>query len=151
MNKNLIIYIFVVVVTLTFTFAVKAEPSSDLIKSFILASEKARQPNAKPENVEHYLAFFTDDFIDHHIAYRVSFTGKDVLRKGIIRKSASMVSIVETIEDIILGNDTAVVAVLEDSKYYKNDKLKHFKGRNILVLEFNEQDLITQMRRYQDL
>jgi hypothetical protein len=150
MNKNLIIYIFVVV-TLTFTFAVKAEPSSDLIKSFILASEKARQPNAKPENVEHYLAFFTDDFIDHHIAYRVSFTGKDVLRKGIIRKSASMVSIVETIEDIILGNDTAVVAVLEDSKYYKNDKLKHFKGRNILVLEFNEQDLITQMRRYQDL
>ena len=149
MNRNLIIYVFIFL-TLTLTFTVKAETSSDLIKSFIMASEKARQPDAKSDHLEHYLAFFTDDFTDHHIAYGVSFTGKDVLRKGIIRNSASMVSIVETIDDIILGTDTAVVVVNEDSKYYKNGKLKHFKGRNILVLEFNEQGLITQMRRYLD-
>ncbi|WP_286235666.1 nuclear transport factor 2 family protein [Thalassotalea sediminis] len=149
MNRNLIIYVFIFL-TLTFTFSVKAEPSSDLIKAFISASEKARQPDFKAKDLEYYLSFFTDDFTDHHIAYGVSFTGKDNLRKGIIGKSASMVSVVETIEDIVLGTDTAVVVVNEDSKYYKNGKLKHFKGRNILVLEFNDQGLITQMRRYLD-
>jgi hypothetical protein len=149
MNRNLIIYIFIFL-TLILTFTVKAEPSSDLIKSFISASVKARQPDMKSEDLEYYLTFFTDDFTDHHIAYGVSFTGKDSLRKGIIRNSASMVSVVETIEDIVLGTDTAVVVVKEDSKYYKNGKLKHFKGRNILVLEFDDQGLITQMRRYLD-
>lgn len=136
--------------TLSFTFAVKAEPSSDLIKSFILASEKARQPDAKSKELEYYLDFFTDDFTDHHIAYGVSFTGIDNLRKGIVRNSALMVSVVETIEDIVIGTNTAVVVVNEDSKYYKNGKLKHFNGRNILVLEFNDKGLITQMRRYLD-
>ena len=44
----------------------------------------------------------------------------------------------------------APLSILAAYEYYKNGKLKHFKGRNILVLEFNEQDLITQMRRYLD-
>jgi ketosteroid isomerase-like protein len=149
MNRNLTTYI-IIILTFTFSVSVKAIPSSELIKSFISASEKARQPNFKAKDLENYLAFFTDDFTDHHIAYGVSFSGKDKLKKGIIEKSASMVSLVETIEDIVLGTDTAVVVVNEDSKYYKNGKLKHFKGRNILVLEFNAQGLIIQMRRYLD-
>jgi hypothetical protein len=61
-----------------------------------------------------------------------------------------MVSVVEAIENIIIGTDTAIVVVNEDSKYYKNDKLKHYKGRTIFVLEFNQQDLIMKMSRYMD-
>lgn len=149
MNRNLVIYVFTLFV-LTFTFSVKADPSSDLIKAFISASEEARQPDSKEEALENYLAFFTDDFTDHHAAYEVSFTGKDKLKKGLVTKRDSMVSLAETIEDIVLGTRTAVVVVNEDSTYYKNDELKHFKGRNIIVLEFNDQGLITQMRRYLD-
>jgi TPP-dependent indolepyruvate ferredoxin oxidoreductase alpha subunit len=149
MKKNIIINILVLL-SLSLTFSVKAAPSIKLIKAFISASENARQPDSKKKALEEYLAFFTDDFTDHHIAYGVLFKGKDKLRKGIVSSGTSMVSVVETIEDIVLGTDTAVVVVNEDSKYYKKGKLKHFKGRNILVLEFNEQGLITQMRRYLD-
>ena len=149
MNRNLIIIIFVLL-TLACTFVVKANPSPELIKQFISASEKARQADSNAKDLEFYLDFFIDDFTDHHIAYGVSFTGKDKLRKGIINNRTSMVAVVETIEDVIIGTNTAVVVVNEDSKYYKKGKLKHFKGRNILVLEFNDQGLITQMRRYLD-
>ncbi|GLX78529.1 hypothetical protein tinsulaeT_18690 [Thalassotalea insulae] len=149
MNKKLIINIFIVL-TLLFILSAKAAPTAGLIKAFISASENARQPNSNEEAIAKYLAFFTDDFTDHHPTYGVSFTGKDKLRNGIISKGTSMVSVVETIDNIIIGTDTAVVVVNEDSKYYKNKKLKHYKGRTILVLEFNEQGLITQMRRYMD-
>ncbi|KTF10041.1 nuclear transport factor 2 family protein [Pseudoalteromonas sp. H105] len=149
MNKNRVT-IIVILLTLACTFAAKASPSPDLIKQFISASESARQPDADTKELEFYLNFFTDDFTDHHIAYGVSFTGKETFRKGLMSKRASMVSVKETIEDVILGTNTAVVVVNEDSKYFKKGKLKHFKGRNILVLELNNQGLITQMRRYLD-
>ncbi|WP_440056957.1 nuclear transport factor 2 family protein (plasmid) [Pseudoalteromonas sp. T1lg65] len=128
----------------------KAMPTSEQIHAFVAASEQARSPTGDKAAVEKYLAYFTPDYTDHHIAYDVSFTGLEQLRKGIENKRSTMVSLSETVEDIILGTNTAVVVVNEDSKYYKKDKLKHFKGRTILVLEFNDQGLISQMRRYLD-
>ena len=61
-----------------------------------------------------------------------------------------MVSVKEVIDSIVLGTNTAVVVVNENSKYYKNDRLKDYKGRTILLLEFDQDDLITHMRRYMD-
>ena len=136
--------------TLSFTLSVKAAPTEGLIKAFISASEDARQHDAKEEALAKYLSFFTDDFTNNHPSYGVSFTGKEHFRKGLINKGSSMVSVVESIENIIIGTDTAKVVVNEDSKYYKNNKLKHYKGRTIFVLEFNEQGLIVKMSRYMD-
>lgn len=127
-----------------------AKPTRALIEAFISASEQARQKQASTEAINHYLSFFKADFTDHHPTYGVSFTGKENLKNGIINKGASMVSVEEVISDIVLGTDTAVVVVNENSKYYKNERLKHFKGRTILVLEFDQDDLITNMRRYMD-
>lgn len=135
---------------IVFSASTQAKPSIDLVKAFILASEKTRQPDMEKEDLERYLAFMSDEVIDYHAAYGRSFTGKDHFRKGIVKKVASMVSMAKNIEGIVLGTHTAVVIVEEDSKYYKNGVLKHFKGRTILVLEFNNQDLISQMRRYLD-
>jgi hypothetical protein len=149
MNTKLFINALILL-TLSFTLSVKASPTEDLIKAFVSASESARQHGAKDEALANYLSFFTDDFTDNHASYGVSFTGKEHHRKGLINKGSSMVSVVEAIENIIIGTDTAIVVVNEDSKYYKNDKLKHYKGRTIFVLEFNEQDLIVKMSRYMD-
>lgn len=128
-----------------------AQPTTELITKFISASEKARQKNATQQDIDHFLAFLSDDMTDHHIPYNVSFTGKQHLRDGFKRKAKTMISVKERIEDIVLGTSTAVVVVNEDSKYYKRDKLKHYLGRTILVLEFNEQGLISSMRRYIDM
>ncbi len=132
------------------TLPVSAKPTEALVRSFISASEQARQKQASTEAINHYLSFFKADFTDHHPTYGVLFKGTENLKNGIISKGASMVSVEEVISDIVLGTDTAVVVVNEDSKYYKNERLKHFKGRTILVLEFDQDDLITNMRRYID-
>ncbi|GAC21795.1 nuclear transport factor 2 family protein [Paraglaciecola arctica] len=142
--------IFLLSLFLIFSISAQAKPTEDLVKAFISASEKTRQPDMKKVDLESYLAFMSDEVIDYHAAYGRTFTGKEHFRKGIVKKAASMISMSENIESIVLGSDTAVVVVNEDSKYHKNGAIKHFKGRTILVLEFNEQGLISQMRRYLD-
>jgi hypothetical protein len=133
-----------------FTISAQAQPSVELVNAFITASERTRQPDMKNEDLEGYLAFMSDEVIDYHAAYGRTFTGKEHFRKGIVKKAASMISLAENIESIVLGSTTAVVVVNEDSTYHKNGAIKHFKGRTILVLEFDEQDLITHMSRYLD-
>jgi ketosteroid isomerase-like protein len=149
MNKKFSI-VFLLSLFLPFATSAQVQPSVDLVNAFISASEKTRQPDMKKEDLEGYLAFMSDDVVDYHAAYGRTFSGKEHFRKGIVKKSAAMISMVETIESIVLGSNTAVVVVNEDSKYHKNGAIKHFKGRTILVLEFNEQGLISQMRRYLD-
>ena len=127
-----------------------AETPNDLVKSFIAAYEAAHQPKATDKDLDHYFSFMSDDIVDEHVAYRVISKGKDKPRKNLKAYALRTVSWTETIESIILGSETAVVAVITDSKYYKNDKLKHFVGRTLWVLEFNEQGLINYIRRYQD-
>ena len=130
--------------------AVEAKPTSDFLHQFIQASETARQPKATESDVDAFLDYFAEDFTDHHVAYGVSFEGKQHMKDGIMSYAKRMVSLSETVEDVILGSHTAVISVLADSKYYKDEQLKHFKGRNLLVLEFDEQGKISSLRRYLD-
>ena len=118
--------------------------------SFIAAYEAAHQPKVTDNDLDHYFSFMSDNIVDEHVAYRVKSEGKDKPRKNLKAYALRTVSWTETVESIILGSKTAVVSVITDSKYYKNDKLKHFVGRTIWVLEFNEQGLISYIRRYQD-
>lgn len=149
MNKIFSLLLLLPLILLLTTSAY-AQPSIEVVNAFISASEQTRQPDMKNEDLDAYLAFMADDVVDYHAVYGRTFSGKEHFRKGIVKKAASMISMVETIESIVLGSSTAVVVVNEDSKYHKNGAVKHFKGRTILVLEFNEQGLISQMRRYLD-
>lgn len=148
--KNGIIVGLALMLSVCLPIRAQAEPSLLFLNAFVTASEQARQPDATQDEVEAYLAFMADDLVDHHIAYARSFHGKAHLRGGIKQKAMSMVSISQSIESIVLGSSTAIVVVTEDSEYYKDEKLKRFQGRTILVLEFDEDGLISQMRRYLD-
>ncbi|MBT1062340.1 hypothetical protein KJY73_02090 [Bowmanella sp. Y26] len=128
----------------------QATPTTEQVQALISASEKARQRHATQEDIEHFLGFFAEDLIDTHVSFNRSFTGKVHLRKGIPEKAKAMVSLSEELESAVLGTHTAVAVVREASKYYKHEQLKHFKGRTILVLEFNKDGLIQHMRRYLD-
>ena len=128
----------------------KAAPTIELIEAFVAASVQARQPDMRQEDLEHYLSFMSDDVVDYHAAYDRSFNGKSHLEKGIPNKAASMISMQQTIEHVLLGSNTAVVVVNEASEYIKDGEPKLFLGRTILVLEFDSSDSITHMRRYLD-
>ena len=126
------------------------EPSSKSVTAFFAAYEQARQPDAKSDDLEAFLAFLADDLTDHHHAYARVFEGKAHLRNGIRQKSQSMVSLSQEIEQLVIGTSVAVAVVNEDSRYYKDDELKRFQGRTIFVLIFDQSGLITEMRRYLD-
>lgn len=129
---------------------VSANPTKDLVKEFVAAYVAVKQPKMNKIDLQHYFSYMEDDITDFHAAYGVTIKGKDKQRKGMIKKAQKMISFSLDIESITVGSETAVVVVNEDSKYYKNEKLKHFKGRTIMVLEFNDKGLIKHMRRYLD-
>jgi len=130
--------------------SVFAKPTKDLVQSFVSAYVAVKQPKVNKQDLEHYFSYMDDDITDFHAAYGVTIKGKDRKRKGILKKAQEMISFHMDIESITIGSETAVVVVNEDSKYYKDEKLKHFKGRTIVVLEFNDKGLINHMRRYLD-
>lgn len=130
------------------SFPAQAEPSKEWLTQFIAASETARKPDASDKDIEDFLTMLADDFLDVHVQYNVQFEGKESLRKGLYSKRETMISVEESIEDMILGTDTAVIVVNENSSYYKREQIRNFKGRTILVLHFNDNGLVKEMRRY---
>ena len=129
---------------------VNASPTKDQVQAYVTAYEVVKQPKATKEDLEDYFSYMTDSITDYHAAYGVTIEGKEKKRQGILNKGKDMISYSMKTENIILGTDTAIAVVNEDSKYYKDGKLKHFKGRTILVLEYDDKGLIHHMRRYLD-
>jgi len=129
------------------------QPNKPLIADFMLAMNAVYQSQMTNKDIDHYFAFMSADIVDHHVSYNVVQSGKegrDKARAGLLKKREGSISSMLKIESITTGTATAVVVFNEDAHYYKKGKKKHFIGRTILVLEFNEQGKIAVMRRYQD-
>ena len=120
------------------------------VHDFIRAKDVASQPQKSLEDVEAYLAFMTEDISDVHVAYSVTREGKDTIRRGLVESTRVKFHSSFQIESMSLGSDVAVVEYTEASQYVKDDELVDFSGRTIIVLEFNDEGLISQMRRYLD-
>jgi|GEM_PF-3313462 len=132
------------------TSSVLAAPTKEWVQSFVTAYVAVKQPKMNQTDLENYFSYLADDLTDFHAAYGVTIKGKERKRQGMIKKAQDMVAFRMTIEDMIIGSQTAVVVVIEDSEYYKGEQLKQFRGRTILLLEFNDEGLISHMRRYLD-
>lgn len=135
---------------LIYTSTVDAKPSKQRVKDFMAAFESARKPEMTAAELEHYFSFMADDVTDFHAAYGVTIDGKDRPRTGMVTKARQRTSFSIDIEQIVMGSSTAVVTFDEDTEYYKDGQLKHFQGRTILLLEFNDDDQIQHIRRYLD-
>lgn len=126
------------------------QTSPATITDFVLAMEAVKQPDKTPEDVAAYLAFMTDDVSDIHVAYNVSFEGKQKLRQNLLESTRKIFNASLELEGITLGSGVAIVQLTESSKYVRRNELVDFSGRTILVLELTEDGHISQMRRYLD-
>ncbi len=121
------------------------------ITDFMQTYNDVYQPEMTIDDVDRLFSFTSDDMEDHHISYNVSFSGKEGRAKstaGLLAKGENSITYQLTTESIILGRDSAVISFVEDAKYYKNGKEKHYVGRWILVLEINDAGKVSMMRRY---
>lgn len=104
-----------------------------------------------PENVEQFVAYLSDDIKDVHVAYNREFSGKDHFRENMPRKSKALISYEKQVSQIILGTNVAIIIYNEQTQENKRDgRVSNYKGRTIMVLDFDDNGLITQMKRYQD-
>lgn len=140
----------IAILLLIFSITVQAKPTEELIESFVSAMSSANQPSTKQQDIESYLSFMTDDYTDFHAAYKVTQSGKKKALDNMLRNVASRKSFKIELSDVILGTDTAVMVINEESVYLKRGEIKNFKGRTIWVLEFDEHNKISHMRRYLD-
>ncbi len=152
LNKNIIVLILLLMITYCQTGL--ANTDKKIVERFMSAMQQAYQPQKSPQAItkqlDAYFAFMAEDITDYHAAYGVTIKGTEKSRNGLQQKALDSISYELTIKTIIIGTDTAIIEFKEDAKYIKNGKPKHFLGRNIMLLEFNDDGLIQHIRRYLD-
>ncbi len=139
-----------VIIAAASTMPACAEFTAETAHDFLQA-QAAIYSDASEENVERFVAFMSDDITDVHFAYGREFSGKDHFRKNMPQKAAALLSYDCRISQIMMGTNVAVVAYHERTQEKKADgAIRNYSGRTIMVIEFNDDGLVTQLRRYQD-
>lgn len=130
-------------------FNVWAEPvARQTIDDFMAAHTAVYQPDMGEAEMDRYLGFMADDITDFHAAYGVTLEGKTPYRNGLPSKARDNLSFTVDIHDVVLGENIAVIDFTEQVSESVDGETQSTQVRTILVLEFNEDGLISHMRRY---
>lgn len=135
-------------------FSVKAEEQSvkTLAHKFIEATLAKQQPKASEKEMEHYLSFIAENFIDVHVkSNNYTYDNKAKLRQDLLYKLNDEIHFSKIkIIDEMYGDKVAIIHFIEHSKGKPQhlDTVVEFTFPNILVLEFNDELKINHIRRY---
>lgn len=150
MYKLLLLFVF-----LPLSFAANAALSEgeleQLATKFVEAKNAQQQPDTTIQDIDAFINLIADEFVDEHVKFKVTITEKSALRKGLIAKMSDKIyysSIV--INEIMTGENVAIIKMTESGKVRPNhlDKDITYSSVNIVTLEFNDDKLITHIRRH---
>lgn len=128
-------------------------PSRAWVQSFVASMKKIYQPDMKEADLDWHFAHLSPELEDHHVAYDVVLAGADGIvrsRAGLKDKARSTISYEMTVEDVMLGSNTVVIAFREFHHFRRSGQTQRFQGRTILVVEFDEMGRGKVTRRYLD-
>jgi hypothetical protein len=139
-----------------FTLSISAQESDSQkllkkTKSFINAYSEKQQPNSNAQDVDRFLSFFADNFVDEHIKYNVIITNKEEFRKGMIDKLQNKVYYHKvSIDDIMIGANVAFVKITIKAKVkpFHMDRIVEHTSSQIMSIEYDQNGLITHLRRH---
>lgn len=120
-------------------------------EAFIQAKNARQQPTTTVEDIDHFISFLADDFIDEHLKFNVTTTSKKELRNGIIAKMKDNVIFSEIkIDEMMFGRNVVFVKYTEHAKVKPShmDKVIEYTSTNIMSLEFSGDGLIKHIRRH---
>lgn len=125
-----------------------------LTEQFIAAKNARQQPDSDREDIEHFLSFIADTFVDEHVKFNVTVTDKSTLRSGMVEKLKDKIifSNIDIVE-MMIGSNIVFVKYREHVKGQPAhmDKPFEFKVDNIMSLEYNDDGKITHIRRHHGL
>ena len=120
-------------------------------EAFIQAKNARQQPNTTVEDIDHFISFLADEFIDEHLKFNVTMTSKEELRQGMIAKMKDKVIFSEIkIDQMMIGSNVVFVKYTEHAKVKPShmDKVIEYTSTNIMSLEFGDNGLIKHIRRH---
>lgn len=151
---------FIIAIALSFSAYAKAEKPlsetqlTDLTRQFIEAKNARQQPASDAADIEYFLSFIDDAFVDEHVKFNVVVTSKDELRSGMLAKLKDKMyfSNIEIL-DIMVGRNVTFVKFSEHAKGQPAhmDAPVEYTAQNIWSLEFNDSGKITHIRRHHGL
>jgi hypothetical protein len=133
-----------------------SEPLSEAVlkqkaEAFIQAKNARQQPGTTIADIDHFISFLTDEFVDEHIKFNVTITDKAELRKGMILKMKDEVFFSKIkIDQMMVGRNVVFVKYTEHAKVKPShmNKVVEYTSSNIMSLEFNDDGLIKHIRRH---
>ena len=120
-------------------------------EAFIQAKNARQQPNTTVEDIDHFISFLADEFIDEHLKFNVTITSKEELRQGMIAKMKDKVTFSKIkIDQMMIGSNVVFVKYTEHAKVKPShmDKVIEYTSTNIMSLEFDDNGLIKHIRRH---
>lgn len=130
------------------------EQLKDLTQQFIAAKNARQQPDSTAADVEHFLSFLADEFLDEHVKFNVIFSSKEELRESMLAKLEDKMffSNIDILE-MMTGRNVTFVKFKEHAKGkpVHMDKPIEYTAINIMSLEFNETGKIKHIRRHHGL
>ncbi|MDP5138819.1 hypothetical protein [Rheinheimera baltica] len=130
------------------------EQLKDITQQFIAAKNARQQPDSTAADVEHFLSFLADEFLDEHVKFNVIFSSKEELRKSMLAKLEDKMffSNIDILE-MMTGRNVTFVKFKEHAKGQPShmDKPFEYTTINIMSLEFNDIGKIKHIRRHHGL
>ncbi|MEM1175741.1 MAG: nuclear transport factor 2 family protein [Pseudomonadota bacterium] len=131
--------------------AFSADRLEQMAMAFIDAKNARQQPDSKTDDVDAFLALLSDDFVDEHIRFGVTVTDKNELRRGMLRKLEDEVffSAIE-VQQLMIGRNVVFVKYTETARVKPThlDNVIEYSSISIVSLEFDDNGLITHIRRH---
>lgn len=142
------------VILFTVTVSAQESASQKLLKKtklFIEAYSAKQEPDSNLEDVDQFLSFFADDFIDEHIKFNVKVTDKEEFRRGLVDKLKNEVFYHKvTIDDIMIGQNVVFVKITIKAKvkpFHLEEVIEHTSSQ-IMSIEYDQNGLIKHLRRH---
>ena len=125
-----------------------------ITEQFILAKNARQKPDADIDDIDHFLSFLADEFVDEHVRFGVTVTDREELRKGMVAKLEDEIhfSRIDILE-MMVGRNVVFVKFREHAKgqpRHVNEPIE-YTAVNIMSLEFDEDGRIRHIRRHHGL
>ena len=148
--------VIILIAALAFPTIANAQLPDDEVKrlayAFAEAKKARQQPDTTVEDIDHFLSLLAEPFVDEHLKYDVVITDRAELREGMIRKMEDdIIKSDLSVDELLIGPNVAFVKISERVTLRRSPDENYFDyvGTSVISLEFNDDGLITRIRRHQ--
>lgn len=122
-----------------------------ITKAFLDAKNARQQPDSDEADIDAFIAFFADEFVDEHVKFNVTVTSKADLKSAMLEKLKDNIIFSHLkVDDMMVGRDVVFVQYTEHAKGQPAhlDKPIEYTATNLMAIEYDSNGKIKHLRRH---